>query len=111
MRDLTNGKVTNDNEVVFYDGFLYIISVTKEPYVENYELHDAEYAIDVKCMNAGYDEPVSLAQIAEKYPNVRKVIFDDAMRGYVYNYGNHSHDKEEKNVEMWELVGTTIGYA
>lgn len=110
MRDLTNGKVTNDNEVVFYDGFLYIISVTKEPYVDDV-FHEAEYAIDVKCMNAEYDKPVTLADIAKDYPNVRKVIFEDALRGYVYNYGNHSHDKDEKNVEMWELVGTVVGYA
>ena len=64
MRDLTNGQVTNDNEVVFYDGFLYIISMPQEPYVYQDNYHEASYSIDVKCLNAQYDKPVTLAQIA-----------------------------------------------
>lgn len=111
MRDLTNGQITPDNEVVFYDGFLYIIIRTKKGYWSKDEFVEDKYAIEVKCMTAEYDEPITLADIAEKYPKVKKLIFDDAMRGYVYNYGNHAYDKNEKNIEMWELVGTTVGYA
>lgn len=96
-----------DDEEVFYDGFLYIISRDREPYADD-EYHDAEYSIEVKCLTAEYDDPITLADIAEKYPKVCKVIFDDAMKGKVYSYGNHRY---EENAEKWELVGTTLGYA
>lgn len=111
MRDLTNGQITPNNEVVFYDGFLYIIIQTKEGYLSEKEFVEDEYAIEVKCMNAEYDKPITLADIAEKYPKVKKVIFEDALRGYVYNYGNHAFEKNKENLEMWELVGTIVGYA
>lgn len=106
MLDTYEGIKTPDNEVIFYDGILYIISREREPYIDN-EWHDAEYSIEVKFMNAEHDEPLTLADIAEKYPNVCKVIFDDALRGYVYSHGNHG----KGNIfEAWELVGTTKGY-
>lgn len=104
MLDLTNVKETTDSEVIFYDGFLYIISRDREPFIDKDGFHDAEYSINVKCLNAEYDEPWTLADIARKYPNVQKVIFDDALKGSVYNYGNHKG-------EEWEKVGTTKGYA
>lgn len=50
----------------------------------------------------------NIPDIAREYPNVQKVIFDDAINGYVYNYDNHGN---EQNAEKWELVGTTLGYA
>ena len=97
MRTLNEHKVIPDNEVVFYDGFLYIISRKEDK-------HECECL----CLCCEYDDPVSLADIAEKYPNVHKVIFEDAFRGSVYNYRNHMVDK---NAEDWEQVGETIGYA
>lgn len=111
MRDLTNGQITPDNEVIFYDGFLYIISRIKDGYWSEKEFVEDEYAIDVITLTLPYTRPITLAEISEKYPKVQKLIFDDAMRGYVYSYGNHAYDKNEKNIEMWELVGTTVGYA
>lgn len=108
MLDMVNGGKTPDNEVIFYDGFLYIISCEKEPEIFGGEYHDAEYSVDVKCLDGVYEEPITLADITERYPNVSKVIYDDALKGYVYNYGNH---RFEKDSEMWELVGTTLGYA
>lgn len=111
MRDLTNGQITPDNEVIFYDGFLYIISRIKDCYLTDKEFVESEYKIDVIGLTPPYTEPLTLKDIAEKYPKVQKLIFDDAMRGYVYSYGNHAYDKNEKNIEMWELVGTTVGYA
>ena len=86
-----------DNEEVFYDGILYIISRKEQ-----------EYSIDVKCLAQEYDDPISLADIAKQYPDVNKVIYEGALRGYVYNYGNHRNDP---NAEMWKRTGTTRGYA
>ena len=99
MLDMTNGNKKPDDEVVFDDGFLYIISLEEEG-----------YSITVKCLCAEYDEPMTLADIAKEYPNVHKVIFDDCLRGCVYNHGNHC-SKYDPNAEMWELVGHTLGYA
>ena len=100
MRVLGENKVIPDNEVIFYDGFLYIISISGE------SRENAEY--ERICLCAEYDEPLTLSDIAKRYPNVCKVIFDDALRGYVYNYKNH---RIEYNNEAWEQVGTTLGYA
>lgn len=108
MLDLIDGEIKPDDKVVFYDGFLYIISEKDGETADG--MVKTKYSIDVKCLCAEYDEPISLADIVERYPNVEKVIYDDAMRGYVYNHGNHKtiHDP---NAEAWELVGTTLGYA
>ena len=109
MRILGENKVIPDDEVIFYDGFLWIISHVAKSYIdENGEYHEPKYSVEYKCLCAEYDEPITLADIAEKYPKVHKVIFDDALRGYVYNYKNH---REEDNNEAWEQVGTTLGYA
>ena len=51
-----------------------------------------------------YDEPITLADISEKYPLVRMVISESGLEGKVYRYGNHE-------VGVWEEVGNTIGYA
>ena len=109
MRILGENKVIPDNEVVFYDGFLYIISHAKDSYIdEDEEYHEPEYSIEVKCLCPEYDEPITLEDIAKEYPKVCKVIFEDAFMGYVYNYKNH---RIEDNNEAWEQVGTTLGYA
>lgn len=102
MIDLTNGKIRNDSEVVFYDGFLYIIST---PFISE-DGYPHKYSVVVETLSAEYDDPLSLADIQKKYPYVCKVIYESALEGYVYNYGNHPKDKEK-----WELVGTTLGYA
>ena len=101
MLNMTNGTKKEDYEEIFQDGFLYIIRRLKE-----YETKP-EYAIEVKCLCPEYDEPWTLEDIAGEYPDVVKVIFEDALKGYVYNYGNHKNDKD---AEMWELTGTTHGY-
>jgi len=87
--------MTNASEVVFDDGILWIIQEWDKPE-------------RVQCTNivlsAEYDKPISLADIERDYPCVRKVLFDDALKGFVYDYGNHKEGE-------WELVGTTKGYA
>ena len=107
MIDLSNCKKKQDYEEIFYDGFLYIIRRVKDGYLTNEEHVEPEYAIEVKCLCPEYDEPWTLEDIASEYPDVVKVIFEDALKGYVYNYGNHRNDK---NGELWELTGTTHGY-
>lgn len=89
MLNLTQGEYIPDEEVIFDDGILYII-------------HGETYCRQIVLSE--YDKPISLSEIAKRYPKVKKVIFDDAMQGYVFNYGNHKN-------ETWECVGTTIGYA
>lgn len=99
MRDLRNGSVKEDSEVYCYDGIVTIIYVKKI----GEDGMPEEHGCDVLYINAEYDEPLSLADIVKKYPGVEKVIFDDALEGYVYNYNNHQ--------DGWECVGEVLGYA
>lgn len=110
MRDLWESRNMPDDEVIFYDGFLYIISQDAGVYIDGCEFQPAEYSVKCVMLNAEYDAPWSLADIAKRYPNVCKLIYADALRGAIYSYGNHAHDKSG-NIEMWEKVGETVGYA
>lgn len=87
------GETYKDSDVLFNDGSLYIIT---EPRFNMILAHKI-----IICPE--YDEPISLVDIRKKYKNVKKVIYEEAMRGAIFNYGNH-----EKN--EWELVGRTCGY-
>ena len=49
---------------------------------------------------------MSLKDIREQYPFVRKVLFESWMWGKVYNYANHNFVEEDKK---WEEYGTTMG--
>lgn len=102
VRDLETGEVLND--VTFLDGYLYIIQETEQPYFEGEEYHEAKYTLDVKLIQAEYDKPVKLSDIARDYPKVGKVLYEDYLRGAIYNYQNHSKGE-------WEKVGTTLGFA
>lgn len=84
------GKEIPDEQVRFFDGILLIVL----------EDNRCRHII----LNAEFDDLISLADIAKKYKDVDKVIFEDAFRGWVYSYGNHEPDE-------WELVGETCGYA
>ena len=91
-------KDVGKTNAIFFDGILEIICSDPDDLT-------GEVITGKRTLICGeYDDPVSLKDIAEDYPNVRKVIFSDALSGCVYSYGNH-----EKGV--WELVGTTRGYA
>lgn len=83
-----------DGEVVFFDGYLYIISRTD----------DVKYSIEVKMVFPENGDHISLAEILMRYPDVTMVIHDDWLGGEIFRYGNH-----EKGV--WEQVGTTVGFA
>lgn len=101
MIDYIEHNNKDDDEVIFYDGFLYIISSYQEDRITKYE-------IDVVCLCPEYDDPISLIDIQRKYPNVHKVIYEDWRNGYVFNYGNH---RDENKNGIWERVGTTYGFA
>ena len=47
-----------DDEVIFYDGMLYIISRDKSGYIDAEGLHEDEYSIVHKCICPEYDEPI-----------------------------------------------------
>lgn len=89
MLNLTSGGSLPDEKVIFNDGMLYII-------------HGSDCCTRM-ILHAEFDRPISLSDIAKRYPTVKKVIFEDALKGYVYNYKNHRD-------ATWECVGTTLGY-
>ena len=106
MLDMTTGKIKPDDEEVFYDGFLYIIcEIPKFRGTPNGDMELRESYVVEYCLNPEIDEPWTLARISEVYPTVHKVLWEDALRGYVYHYGNHTDS------EQWERVGDTLGYA
>lgn len=95
MRDLRTGDVVSDNRITFDDGILYIVSLT-----------GGEGKVVRVILVALDDEPVTLTDISEGYPNVRIVIYETALSGEVYRYGNHP-----KEGELWERIGSTVGFA
>ena len=104
MIDYTTREATkcDDDKVYFTDGILYIISEKLDDTFNYY----CECKKIILCPE--YDHPISLRDIEMKYPDVRMVVFEDALRGKVYDFGNHRGDK---NAELWECVGETRGYA
>lgn len=91
---------TNDKKVIFYDGILEILC-------EKGEMTDnttPEYSLHKFYIDGQYSEPISLYDIAINYPDVKRVIFDSALDGQIFNYRNHTEYD-------WELVGRTKGYA
>ena len=93
-------KVKN---ATFLDGYLYIIcNKEKEDYTE------LEHEMVCKVISiipeiTDFDDPWTLAMIAEKFPTVKIVIYDSWTHGDVYRYGNHKAGE-------WELVGETEGF-
>lgn len=75
---LDGGKEYVDDRLAFCDGILYIICG-----------HDK----DVKCheiiLCAEHDEEITLADIAEGYPDVQMVIEEGFHNGHIFRYGNH----------------------
>lgn len=106
MLDLLNrSKETADGNVVFYDGFLYIICREIDG-VDDFGYEQEIHSIDVKTLIPESGECYSLAEILMRYPSVVMVIHDNYTRGEVYRYGNH----KVNGVKVWEKVGTTIGF-
>lgn len=92
MRDLRTGDIVPDKRITFDDGVLYIVSLT-----------GGEGKVVRVTLDGAFDDPITLAEISEGYPRVRLVIYETALSGEVYRYGNHG--------EAWERVGSTVGFA
>ena len=94
MISMKNGRVVPDEDVLFYDDIIYII---------------CENDTDLGCVKLvicpPFDKPVSLLEIQNRYPSVKKVIAESYLKGQIFNYNNHP-----KEDEKWELVGETIGF-
>lgn len=84
----------NLNDKTFYDGILTVICIKDKIKVAGERMY----------LDAEYNDPITLGDIAQKFPDVEMVIFEDALSGKVYTLGNH----EER---QWEEVGETCGYA
>ena len=89
-----SGNCKPDEEVVFISGFLYIICRDEK----------GNYDLGVITIDPEYDEALSLKDIAERYPNVKKVLHDDYLDGEIFSYGNY-------NKGEWVQYGTTRGFA
>ena len=83
----------------FRDGILTIIELNA-----NYRIGGVRMFLD-----AEHDDPISLAEIQERYPRVSHVIFEDMFSGEVWTYGNHRDIQTGE--KLWEKVGKTCGYA
>lgn len=96
MYDLTKyyGEIPDD-KVIFWDGFLYIF----RPKDRNDQM-EREFLVECRCLNAKYDEPITLADITD----ATMVFYETALHGEIYRKGNHEKGR-------WEKIGTTVGYA
>lgn len=86
--------VNDPSEVVMQDGFVYILMRETEDFV---------CSAACLCICPEYDEPVSLADVEHKYPDVFMVIFENALHGEVYRFGNYKDFR-------WYKCGITCGY-
>ena len=93
MKSMYGGEERPDDECLFVDGVLYILCREGEG-----------YSIGVECVDCQYGEPVSLADIAQRYPNVFLLIHDSWLNGEVFRYDNYG-EKE------WTQTGQTRGFA
>ena len=106
-----SSRVIPDDQVILNDGFVYIISHNfSQKHLLSVKDITNNYTVDVIILNPEYDNPLTLEDIAKQYPNVKKVIYEEAMSGYVYNYGNHGTKNNGRTNQAWEQVGTTCGY-
>lgn len=102
---LDHSEEIADGNVVFYDGFLYIICREIDG-VDDFGFEKVIHSIDVKTLIPESGEYYSLAELLMRYPSVIMVIHDDYTRGEVYRYGSHKIN----GVKVWEKVGKTIGF-
>ena len=95
MTSYYGGKEIPDDEVLFYDGILYIIC---------HDLDNGALSIGKIYIHPEYDKPISLAEIALRYSEVELVIHEDALSGEMYRYNNYGKNE-------WVQTGQTRGYA
>ena len=95
MTSYYGGKDIPNDEVLFDDGILYIIC---------HDLDNGELSIGKQTLDPQYDEPISLAEIALRYPEVELVIHEDFLSGELYRYNNYGKNE-------WVQTGQTRGFA
>lgn len=98
---MKNDKVEN---ATFCDGFLYVIYATEQT-------DETQTGCKMGCEKiciipelVDWEDPLTLAKIAEKYPTVSLVIYESWLHGDIYKFENH-------NPGEWEHVGETEGFA
>lgn len=95
MKSMYGYEEIPDDGVLFDDGILYIIC---------HDLDNGALSIGKQTLDPKYDEPISLEEIALRYPEVELVIHEDFLSGEMYRYNNYGDN------EWWE-VGRTRGFA
>lgn len=93
MKSMYGGEERPDDECLFVDGILYIISKS-----------DKGYDIGKISIDPEYDEPISLADIAQRYPNIEILIHETWLDGEVFRYNNYGENE-------WVQTGQTRGFA
>lgn len=82
-------KEIPDDEYLFTDGILTIVCAD---------------GVGKIMLSGDMDEPVSLADIAQRYQNIDYVIHEDMFDGEVFSYDRYGDG-------IWWLSGKTRGYA
>ena len=95
MKSMYCSKEIPDDEVLFDDGILYIIC---------HDLDNGALSIGKQTLDSQYDEPISLEEIALRYPEVELVIHEDFLSGEMYRYNNYGDNE-------WWQTGQTRGFA
>ena len=95
MKSMYCSEEIPDDEVLFDDGILYIII---------HDLDNGALNIGYQTLDPQYDEPISLAEIALRYPEVELVIHEDFLSGEMYRYNNYGKNE-------WWQTGQTRGFA
>ena len=93
MKSLYGGEERPDDECLFVDGVLYILCRGEKG-----------YSVGVEHVHCECGEPVSLADIAQRYPDVFLLIHDSWLDGEVFRYNNYGENE-------WVQTGQTRGFA
>jgi len=78
-----------DNEYLFTDGIITVVCAD---------------GVGKIMLSGDMDEPVSLADIAQRYPEVDMLIHEDMFCGEVFDYNRYGDGG-------WFLIGKTRGFA
>ena len=95
MKSMYGGEERPDDEDLFDNGILYIIC---------HDLDNGALSIGKQTLDPQYDKPISLEEIALRYPEVELVIHEDFLSGEMYRYNNYGENE-------WVQTGQTRGFA
>ena len=95
MKSMYGGEERPDDEDLFDNGILYIIC---------HDLDNGALSIGKQTLDPQYDKPISLEEIALRYPEVELVIHEDFLSGEMYRYNNYGENE-------WVQTGQIRGFA